>query len=803
MVHGAVAITNPNVLFPTPVSLSPGPLGIGNATVDGVIATPAALAAHYNFPLPPGVATAPVALVESGQVGQGTLFADYNLYRQQVGLSPGSLTIISGTNTYVDSGAILNPTTSGELAADISVVAGAVPNSLQLLYADFSVSPYVAYQRAFFDSINQPEVLTSSWGITGQTTARSPFKWAFEQLMVDGALANVSVHRAAGDYGSNGAIANGSSNYPSDHSSGFDLLVGGSSVVTLSSALGDPTLQSLLALALHDDRDVVFPLVAAGLKTLPSNLSSAAPSPLGAASTLTMLFETVWQSLAVTVGERSDGRKSVPVLEVDYANRETASGGISSSSGIPGYQLDYGLRPLTGGGRGLPDVAALAGGDTRYSVLNANYVNGDRKDSVVTGGGGTSLASPLWAALTTQFNVIFNDHGLPDLGFYNDLLYIASVVAPGSFNDIQLGNNITGFYTTAGEPGSTGYYDPTLMLPIVPTGHGYSATPGYDLVSGLGTPNGTLLARALTAIAHSQVSFSTSPALLDDDGQGGWQSGADQNLLFQTTAVGGGASVHLDLGSNATNLFSANSGSYAWTSRLAQQSLQADFDPGLVLLFDRQSQGSLASARVGNDESVAVQIDGATARASQASLSNPFGFADFFGSGDAVRVARPVAVAETAGGQDDQLAVVRLRQGGENSLQLTFYKVDDLAGTIDGLAPGHPAYAAAVQAHAYQTQSGASVITGPGYGQFSQTLLQGIDAGDIVAMRLDNLATGAFYWAFANANEQVAGQSVGHIWNYGLNTWGWEDTFGGGDRDFNDLVVQIDFTSASGHGWLA
>jgi hypothetical protein len=40
-------------------------------------------------------------------------------------------------------------------------------------------------------------------------------------------------------------------------------------------------------------------------------------------------------------------------------------------------------------------------------------------------------------------------------------------------------------------------------------------------VSGLGTPNGTLLARALTAIAHSQVSFSTSPALLDDYGQGG------------------------------------------------------------------------------------------------------------------------------------------------------------------------------------------------------------------------------------------------------------------------------------------
>jgi hypothetical protein len=799
----APAITNPHVLFPTPVALSPGPLGIGNATVDEVIAMPAALAAHYNFPLGPDVATAPVALVEVGEFGQGTLFADYNLYRQQLGLPPGSFTIIAGASTHVDSGTILNPTTSGELAGDISIVSGGAPNSSLLLYADLSSSPYVAYQRAFFDTINRPAVLSASWGITGQTTALSPFKWAFEQLMVDSVLANISVHRAAGDYGSNGAIANGSSNYPSDHSSVHSLLVGGTSVVTLSSALGDPTMQALLALALNDDPDVVFSLVAAGLKTLPSSLSSAAPSPLGAADTLTMLFETVWQSLDVTVGERSDGHHNVPVLEVGFGGRDVASGGISSTTDVPGYQRDYGLQPLTGGGRGLPDVAALAGGDMRYTVLNANYVNGDRKDSVLSGGSGTSFASPLWAALTTQFNAIFQDQGLPDLGFYNDLLYIASVIAPGSFNDIELGNNVTGFYTTAGALGSTGYYDPVLDLPIVPTGHGYSALPGYDLVSGLGTPNGTLLARALTAIAHSQVSFSITPALLDDDGQGGWQSGADQSLLFQTTAVGGGASVHVDVGSTATDFFSANSGSFAWTSRLAQQSLQADFDPGLVLMFDRQSQGSLASGRADIDESVRVHIDGATAWASQAKLSNPFGFADFFGSGDAVRVARPVAVAETAGGQDDQLAVVRLRQGGENSLQLTFYKVDDLAGTIDGLAPGHPAYVAAMQAHAYQISSGASVITGPGYGQFSQTLLQGIDAGDIVAMRLDNLTTGAFYWAFANANEQVAGQSVGHIWNYGLNTWGWEDTFGGGDRDFNDLVVQIDFTSATGNGWLA
>ena len=55
---------------------------------------------------------------------------------------------------------------------------------------------------------------------------------------------------------------------------------------------------------------------------------------------------------------------------------------------------------------------------------------------------------------------------------------------------------------------------------------------------------------------------------------------------------------------------------------------------------------------------------------------------------------------------------------------------------------------------------------------------------------------------FPHPREAVGGQSVGHLWNYGLNTRGWEGMYGGGDRDFNDLIVQFDFTSASGHGSL-
>jgi len=65
-------------------------------------------------------------------------------------------------------------------------------------------------------------------------------------------------------------------------------------------------------------------------------------------------------------------------------------------------------------------------------------------------------------------------------------------------------------------------------------------------------------------------------------------------------------------------------------------------------------------------------------------------------------------------------------------------------------------------------------------------------------MKLTDLTTGGVSWALSSAN---AGRQPA-IYAYGLNTLGFEDRPGLGDGDFNDLVVQFDFTSTSGHGWL-
>jgi Ca2+-binding RTX toxin-like protein len=224
--------------------------------------------------------------------------------------------------------------------------------------------------------------------------------------------------------------------------------------------------------------------------------------------------------------------------------------------------------------------------------------------------------------------------------------------------------------------------------------------------------------------------------------------------------------------------------------------LQPDFDRKLLLMFDKQSQGSLTSVSTAAGDDFSVAIDAQSALAPQGTLTTPFGFVDFVSGNDDVRVARPIAVAETVDALDDQQAIIRMRQTSTDKLTVKFYRVDDFAGTIDGLAPGDTGYAAAANTRLYATTSGGTSIKGPGYGKYGEASLVGVDAGDLIAMQLTQGKK--TFWAFADANETVDGSPVSHLWNYGLNTWGWEDKYGGGDRDFNDLVVQLDFTSAYG-----
>lgn len=778
----------------TAVTLPQGTQSPGNSIPQVSGLNPNEVAAFYNFPFNSastpdqwlGVQTGTIGLLEPNMGTQVLLGSQSfqelaDAYRATVGVdAPG---------VYIDvapGGAII--TSSGERSLDVGIVTAVSPTSPIAFYAGSGVfgnahgGVFTAYQAAFWDTANSPEVVSSSWRDFAHFAPDSPFAFAYNELFIDAVLRNLTMINAVGDGGSGDQFANGLTNVDVSHANPYTIVAGGTSLSTLNAATQDPTLTGIAAAATASDPATLWALAAGGLTSIPSSKKSGAK-----------LIESVWNGYFLHGSEIVDKNDNGG----GYNQNVAGAGGVDPSQPQPSYQTDFGLSLTTSDpsalpGRGVPDVASLAGGNLKFNVPQPDMT----MTSGVALGAGTSAAAPMWAALVSQFNAIFHDQELPNLGYMNDLLYIAAAIAPGSFNDVTLGNNTSSF--ALGGPYSTPTADASGKLPsqpVTPTGYGYSAGPGYDLTTGLGTPNGLLLSRALTTIAHSQLSFPASPSVLESNGSGGWTSTEDQSLLVQTTSDTF-TTVNVFSGSDSTTIVSPPSGTFAWTSRFAQQTLQSDFDVKLVKLFDKQSQGALTSITASAGDDLAVAIDTQSALAPQATLTSPFGFVDFM-SGDAdVRVARPVAVAETVDALDDQQVIIRMRQTGTEKLSVKFYRVDDFAGTIDGLAPGDPGYAAAANARAYATTSGATSIKGPGYGKYGEAALAGVDAGDLIAMQLTS-GKDTFY-AFADANETAAGAPVSHLWNYGVNTWGWEDKYGGGDRDFNDLVVQLDFTSAFG-----
>ncbi|MEW6255569.1 MAG: DUF4114 domain-containing protein [Pseudomonadota bacterium] len=761
-------------LATTPSELHNGPQSQGNTSSITEEWTPDQIANGYNFPLTGDTSvTGTLGLIEPAY-GTAMPTGSTQTFAQAVASYLSTIGIDAAPTIYsVADGGQQADVGNGERSLDIGVVSAVNPYASFAVYAGSGASGltyssvFAAYQSAIWDLVYNPSVLSSSFANAAFSAPGSPFYQAYQDLFLDAALRNISLVVAGGDGGSGGKVADGIANLQYANVSPYTLMVGGTSLNTALSAAGDSTVSDVLTQATAGNLQVIWNLTVGGLKTSPGALTGE-----------TLLLEVAWNEYVYD--------STTDVLDPAFNENEAGAGGIDPRSGVPLYQQDYGLGTYDGvTGRGAPDVSANSAGNMLYVVPDPLM------DGTLDVNGGTSAAAPLWASLLLQFDTIFQDQGLPQLGFANDLLYTASAVAVASFNDVFVGNNISSFIqggtvNAAGEP-------------ITPTGIGYEAGPGYDLITGLGTPNGLLLARALTAIAHSQMYYSDVPDVVTSGSGSATESGASQSLLFQW-AGGSEQAWTVQLGNDTLSMSNGSIGDYAWTSRLAQQSLQADFSVDLVTMFDGYQQGWLHQSSAGQGENLSVTIGAHATAQPQINLTSAFGFVDYNYESNAVTVARAVAIAETAGAADDQDAVVRIRQNGTNESFITLYEVDDLNGTINGLAPGSAGYAAAVAARAYQTTDGATAIGGAGYGQFSQNQIVGVDAGDLIAMSLSS--GGQTYYAFANANEQVDGKGVAHLWSYGLNTWGWEDLYGGGDRDFNDLVVQLDFTSASGSGFL-
>jgi subtilase family serine protease len=155
-----------------------------------------------------------------------------------------------------------------------------------------------------------------------------------------------------------------------------------------------------------------------------------------------------------------------------------SGGGYVSGTPIPSWQQLPGVINASNLGsstlRNAPDVAAEANFD------NPTVVNG----SFVTGYGGTSFATPRWAGFLALVNQQSVANGKGTVGFINPALYNLGISASysGAFHDITSGSN----------PPSTG------------NGSGFNAVPGYDLVTGWGSPAGVGLINQLAGASASQ-----------------------------------------------------------------------------------------------------------------------------------------------------------------------------------------------------------------------------------------------------------------------------------------------------------
>jgi hypothetical protein len=150
-----------------------------------------------------------------------------------------------------------------------------------------------------------------------------------------------------------------------------------------------------------------------------------------------------------------------------------SGGGISTYYPTPIWQQGFGTvtNHGTASGRNFPDVA-----------LTANDVWVIYDDGQAGPFGGTSCAAPAWAGFTALVNQQAVANGNGPVGFINPAIYALAKTATytNDFHDITLGDNTW--------PGSlTNFF----------------AVPGYDLCTGLGTPNGTNLIVALAGGSSS------------------------------------------------------------------------------------------------------------------------------------------------------------------------------------------------------------------------------------------------------------------------------------------------------------
>jgi uncharacterized protein (TIGR03437 family) len=200
-------------------------------------------------------------------------------------------------------------------------------------------------------------------------------------------------------------------------------------------------------------------------------------------------------------------------------------GGASIFFTKPAWQIATGVP--ADGARDVPDVSLTASADHDPSLIfTSTYSNRNGfSQSTLTPIGGTSVGAPSMAGIVTLLNQYLVQNGYQSqagVGNINPRLY--ALQGAGVFHDITVGNNMVNPCAGTRER-------------CTDTAVGFSAGPGYDQASGLGSMD----VNNLVLNWHQGSSSKVSPTLILTSNPSSIASGGSAVLAATLTASNGGA----------------------------------------------------------------------------------------------------------------------------------------------------------------------------------------------------------------------------------------------------------------------
>jgi kumamolisin len=416
------------------------------AAAQGTSYTPPQVAEIYQFPAGTTGSGLTIAVIE---LGGGFSTTDLTTYFGQLGIAVPAISAVSVDGASNAPGS--DPSGADvEVALDVDVIGAVAPGAKQLVY----FAPNNGDQ-GFVDAISDaasatpaPIAISISWGQSEDSWTAQGLS-AMNAAMSDAAALGVTVCAAAGDNGSGDSVTDGQPHCDFPASSPYALGCGGTKLIA------DPATGVISSEVVWNE--------------------TASNEGAGGGGVSDQFALPSWQATAGVPARATSGTGGGTSGSGGSGGSGGGSGGSGGGSGgsgdghhhrhhqgeehqhaEAGAEADASGVPAaagSAGGRGVPDVAGNADPTTGYQIYS------DGQSQVV---GGTSAVAPLWSALISRLAQATGKR----FGLIQPLLYTG--ITPGTdvagFHDITSGNN-----------------------------GAYSAGPGWDACTGLGSPDGTAL----------------------------------------------------------------------------------------------------------------------------------------------------------------------------------------------------------------------------------------------------------------------------------------------------------------------